>query len=52
MAGQRTQVLVVDVQVADGGRRGQLGPSVQPEPVDHEVVQRLGLLRSSAGILV
>ena len=52
MSGQRAHVLVVDVQVADRGRRGQLRRSVEPEPVDHEVVQRLDLLDSSAGILV
>ena len=52
VAGQRTHVLVVDMQVGDRGRRCELRRRVKPEPVEHEVVQRLDLLGRQPGVLV
>ena len=52
MTGQRPQMLVVDVQVRHRGRRREFRRRVEPEPVDHELVQRLERLDCDPGVFV
>src|SRR5215216_1846625 len=52
LPGQRTQMFVVDMQVRDRRGRRELRCGIDPEPVDHELVQRFDMLAWHPAVLV